>query len=123
MWQVTYDRNVIVKRFFEPLIAQNSYLIAGGAAGEAIVIDPNRDVQPYIDAAEASKLRITHVTETHIHADFLSGARELAHRTGASLCLSDEGDANWKYQYDHDRKLKDGDRITIGNVHVDVLHT
>ena len=114
---------MIVKRLSEPLLAQNSYLIGCGAAGEAIVIDPNTDVQQYVEAAEGANLRITHVTETHIHADFLSGARELAHRTGASLCLSDEGDANWKYQFDHDRKLKNGDRITIGNVKIDVLHT
>jgi hydroxyacylglutathione hydrolase len=114
---------VIVKRFFEPLIAQNSYLIGCSEAGEAIVIDPNRNVQQYVDAAEASKLRITHVTETHIHADFVSGSRELAHRTGASLCLSDEGDKDWKYQFPHDRKLKNGDRITIGNVAIDVVHT
>lgn len=114
---------MIVKRFFEPLIAQNSYLIGCGACHEAIVIDPNADVQQYIDAAEAADVRITHVTETHIHADFVSGARELAHRTGASLCLSDEGDENWKYQFPHDRKLKHGDRMIIGNVRVDVLHT
>jgi hydroxyacylglutathione hydrolase len=114
---------VIVKRFFEPLIAQNSYLLGCAAAGEAIVIDPNRDVQQYIDAAEALKLRITHVTETHIHADFVSGSRELAQRTGARLCLSDEGDQDWKYQFDHDRKLHHGDRMTIGNVVIDVLHT
>jgi hydroxyacylglutathione hydrolase len=114
---------VIVKRFFEPLIAQNSYMIGCAAAGEAIVIDPNRDVEKYIDAADVADLRITHVTETHIHADFASGARELAHRTGASLCLSDEGDKDWKYQFPHDRKLKHGDRMTIGNVKVDVLHT
>ena len=114
---------MIVKRFFEPLIAQNSYLIACGDSHEAIVIDPNMNVQQYLDAAEAQGLRITHVTETHIHADFLSGARELAQRTGASLCLSDEGDAGWKYQFPHDRKLKNGDRITIGSVRVDVLHT
>ena len=114
---------MIVKRLFEPLIAQNSYLIGCAAAGEAIVIDPNRDVQQYLDAAEAAKLRITHVTETHIHADFVSGARELARRTGATLCLSDEGDAHWKYQYAHDRKIKHGDRMTIGNVAIDVLHT
>ena len=94
---------MIVKRFFEPLIAQNSYLIACGDSHDAIVIDPNMNVQQYLDAAEAQGLRITHVTETHIHADFLSGARELAQRTGASLCLSDEGDANWKYQFPHDR--------------------
>ncbi|MBY0493015.1 MAG: MBL fold metallo-hydrolase [Cyanobacteria bacterium] len=114
---------MIVKRFFEPLIAQNSYLVACGDSHEAIVIDPNVNAQQYIDAAAAQHLRITHVTETHIHADFLSGARELAQRTGASLCLSDEGDASWKYQFPHDRKLKNGDRITIGNVSVDVLHT
>jgi hydroxyacylglutathione hydrolase len=114
---------MIVKRFFEPLIAQNSYLIGCAAAGEAIVIDPNRDVQQYIAAAEAANLLITHVTETHIHADFLSGARELAHRTGARLCLSDEGDEDWKYQFEHDRKITHGDRMTIGNVSVDVLHT
>ena len=114
---------MIVQRFFEPLIAQNSYLIGCAAAGDAIVIDPNRDVQQYIDAADAANLRITLVTETHIHADFLSGSRELAHRTGASLCLSDEGDASWKYQFEHQRKLKDGDRLTIGNVKIDVLHT
>ena len=114
---------MFVKRFFEPLIAQNSYLIGCASAGEAIVIDPNRDLQPYLDTAEREGLTITHVTETHIHADFLSGARELAHRTDARLCLSDEGDQDWKYQFDHDRKLKHGDRITIGNVNLDVLHT
>lgn len=114
---------MFVKRFFEPSIAQASYLIGCARAGEAIVIDANRDIQPYLDTADAEGLRITQVTETHIHADFVSGSRELAHRTGATLSLSDEGDADWKYQFKHDRKLKDGDRITIGNVKVDVLHT
>ena len=114
---------MIVKRLFEPLIAQNSYLIGCAAAGEAIVIDPNRNLQQYVDAAAAAGLRITHVTETHIHADFASGARELAHRTGATLCLSDEGDQDWKYRFDYDRPLKHGDRITLGNVTIEVLHT
>lgn len=114
---------MFVKRFFEPSIAQASYMIGCARAGEAIVIDANRDLQPYLDTAEAEGLRITQVTETHIHADFVSGSRELAQRTGATLSLSDEGDADWKYQFPHDRKLKDGDRITIGNVRIDVLHT
>ncbi len=114
---------MFVKRFFEPSIAQASYLIGCARAGEAIVIDANRDLQPYLDTAEAEGLRITQVTETHIHADFVSGSRELAQRTGATLSLSDEGDADWKYQFPHDRKLKDGDRITIGNIAVDVVHT
>ena len=66
------------RHFFDPRLAQASYLVGCQATGEALVIDPNRDVAQYIAAAAAEKLRITHVTETHIHADFLSGARELA---------------------------------------------
>jgi hydroxyacylglutathione hydrolase len=114
---------MFVKRFFEPSIAQASYMIGCQRTGEAIVIDANRDVDQYVDAAVQEGLRITHVTETHIHADYLSGSRELAQRTGASLCLSDEGDQDWKYQFKHDRKLKEGDRIAIGNIAIDVLHT
>ena len=114
---------MFVKRFFEPSLAQASYLIGCQAAGEAIVIDANRDVDQYLAAAAGEGLRITHVTETHIHADYVSGSRELAQRTGASLELSDEGDQDWKYQYPHARKLKHGDRITIGNIALDVVHT
>ncbi|MGE3191059.1 MAG: MBL fold metallo-hydrolase, partial [Vicinamibacterales bacterium] len=113
-----------VKRFFEPSIAQTSYLIGCAAAGEAIVIDPNRDVEQYLRAAAAENLAITHVTETHIHADFVSGGRELAQRTGATLLLSDEGDADWKYRFaDEGRLIRDGDRIRIGNVTVEAVHT
>lgn len=118
---------MIVKRFFEPSIAQSSYLIGCAQTGEAIVIDPNRDVEQYITEAARDGLRITHVTETHIHADFVSGSRELAQRTGARLFLSDEGDSNWKYQYvnsqDNYQWLHDGDRIVVGRINVDVLHT
>ena len=114
---------MFVKRFFEPSLAQASYLIGCQQVDEAIVIDANRDVEQYIEAAAQEGLRITHVTETHIHADYVSGSRELAQRTGASLCLSDEGDSDWKYQFEHSRKLKHGDRITIGNIRLDVLHT
>ncbi len=114
---------MFVKRFFEPSLAQASYLIGCQAAGEAIVIDANRDIEQYVSVAADEGLRITHVTETHIHADYVSGSRELAQRTGASLELSDEGDQDWKYQYPHARKLKHGDRIAIGNISLDVLHT
>jgi hydroxyacylglutathione hydrolase len=114
---------MFVKRFFEASIAQASYLIGCQRTGEAVVIDANRDVDQYIAAAEQEGLRITQVSETHIHADYVSGSRELAHRTGASLCLSDEGDRDWKYQFEHARKLTHGDRITIGNITLDVLHT
>jgi len=117
---------MFVKRFFEPKLAQASYLIGCAGAGEALVIDPNRDAAPYIAAAAAEGARITHVTETHIHADFLSGSRELAARTGATLHLSDEGDADWKYQFAGDPRtvlVKHGDRLTIGSVAIDIVHT
>src|SRR5687767_1837070 len=115
---------MIIKRFFEPQIAQNSYLIGCAACGEAIVIDPHRDANVYINAAAADDLKITHVTETHIHADFLSGSRELAARTGATLLLSDEGGPDWKYEFAGEgRLIRGGDRISLGNVHIDVVHT
>jgi hydroxyacylglutathione hydrolase len=115
---------MIVHRFFEPVIAQTSYLIGCAAAAEAIVIDPNRDVDQYLRAAEREGLRITHVAETHIHADFASGLRELVHRTGAAAYLSDEGDAQWKYAFAGEgRLIRGGDRLTIGNIAVDVVAT
>jgi hydroxyacylglutathione hydrolase len=115
---------MIVSRFYEPAIAQTSYLIGCAATGEAIVIDPNRDVERYIAAAAREGVSISHVTETHIHADFLSGARELAERTGARLYLSDEGDQDWKYQFASEGTLvRHGDRITVGNVVIDVVAT
>jgi hydroxyacylglutathione hydrolase len=115
---------MIVKRFFEPLLAHNSYLIGCAAAGQALVIDPHRDVDVYLRAAEQDQLTIAYVTETHIHADYLSGTRELAARTGAAMLLSDEGDADWKYAFAGEgRLLRRGDHIDVGNVRVDVLHT
>lgn len=115
---------MIVSRFYEPALAQASYLIGCAATGEALVIDPTRDVQRYIDEAAREGLTVAHVTETHIHADFLSGARELAARTGATLYLSDEGDANWKYAFaDEGRLVRHGDRITVGRILVDVVAT
>jgi hydroxyacylglutathione hydrolase len=116
--------SMIVRRLYEPVIAQASYVIGCADAGEALVIDPTRDSQRYLRAASAEGLRITHVTETHIHADFVSGARELAARTGAMLHLSDEGDANWKYAFgDEGRLVRTGDRIDVGRVRVEVLAT
>ncbi|HEX5972938.1 MAG TPA: rhodanese-like domain-containing protein [Gemmatimonadaceae bacterium] len=114
------------QRFFDTPLAQASYLIGCQRTGEAVVIDPNRDIGQYLAAAEAQELRITHVSETHIHADFVSGARELARHAGARLLLSDEGDADWKYAYaaeDGARLLKDGDHFMVGNIRLDVRHT
>jgi hydroxyacylglutathione hydrolase len=115
---------MIVNRLYEPAIAQASYLIGCGATGEALVIDPNRDIDQYVQAAAREGLRIAHVTETHIHADFLSGARELASATGARLYLSDEGDADWKYQFASEGTLiRDGGRIWVGKVQIEAVAT
>ncbi|MGH7719988.1 MAG: MBL fold metallo-hydrolase [Gemmatimonadaceae bacterium] len=117
---------MLLKRFYDPKLAQASYLLGCHATGEALVVDANRDIDQYIEGAEAENLRITHVTETHIHADFVSGSRELAARTGATLYLSDEGDADWKYSFAAAAgavPLKDGGSFAVGNVRVDVMHT
>lgn len=117
---------VIVKRFFDVKLAQTSYLIGCGPSGTAVVIDPIRDVEHYLAAATADHLTITHVTETHIHADFVSGARDLAARTGATLLLSDEGDADWKYAYAKHAGavlLKDGHEFMVGSVQLRVVFT
>lgn len=117
---------MLLKYFYNPKLAIASYMVGCQATGEAIIIDPERDVEKYINAAEAEGLRIVAAAETHIHADFLSGARELAERVGAHLYLSDEGDENWKYtyapQYSH-TLLKDGDTFMVGNINFEVMHT
>jgi hydroxyacylglutathione hydrolase len=110
------------KHFYDPDLAQGSYLIGCQASGEAVVVDARRDVDVYLKEAAAQGLTITDVTETHIHADYLSGSRELAARTGARLWLSDMGDADWKYAFEGE-KLHDGDEIRIGNVILRAVHT
>lgn len=117
---------MLLKRFYHEGLAQASYLIGCQRTGEAIVIDANRDPEPYLAAARENGMRITQVTETHIHADYLSGSRELARRAGARLLLSAEGGPDWQYAFaapDGARLLRDGDEIRVGNVRLDVVHT
>jgi hydroxyacylglutathione hydrolase len=117
---------MVFRRFYNEKLAQASYLVGCSATGEAVVVDPMRDVEQYVAAAEAEDLRITAVTETHIHADYLSGLRELAARTGATMYVSDEGGPDWLYEFRDDAgvvKVKHGDSIRIGNVRLDVVHT
>lgn len=117
---------MILRRFYDETLAQASWMVGCAATGEALVVDPNRDVDAYLEAAAAEGLRVTHVTETHIHADFVSGARELAARSGARLHLSAEGGPDWTYRWAEDAGavlLRDGDSFRVGNVRIDVLHT
>ncbi|MCB0752599.1 MAG: MBL fold metallo-hydrolase [Ignavibacteriae bacterium] len=110
------------QHIYEEGLAQASYFIGCQKTKEAIVIDPRRDIDVYLDIAENKNFNITHITETHIHADFLSGARELAGATDAKLYLSDEGGPDWQYQFEH-TGLKNGDVIKVGNIKIEVLHT
>ncbi|GCE10007.1 MBL fold metallo-hydrolase [Dictyobacter aurantiacus] len=117
---------MLLHTFYHEPLAQASYLVGCQATGEALVIDPNRSLDQYIEFAQAKGLRITAVAETHIHADFVSGSRELAQRTGAQLYLSDMGPAEWKYTYAAEAGailLKDHDAFHIGNILVQALHT
>jgi len=110
------------QHIYDTSLAQGSYFIGCQKAGVAAVIDPKRDVDTYIEIARQQKMNITHVFETHIHADFLAGSRELAALTGAQLYLSDEGGLDWQYEFDH-IGLKDGSRIELGNLVFEVIHT
>ena len=110
------------EQILAPGIAQCSYLLGDTDTGTAAVVDPRPDAGIYIDRARALGLAITHVFETHIHADFLSGARELAARLDGHprLCLSVEGGAT--YGFDHD-PVRDGDRFQFGGVSLTAVHT
>lgn len=122
---------MFMRMVYDDKLAEAAYLIGCQRTGEAIVIDPERDVDRYEKLAAANGLRIVAVAETHIHADFLSGGRELAER-GAKMYVSDEGDADWKYQwmdkktaggkYNH-RLLRDGDTFMVGNIEFKAVHT
>ncbi|HTG83837.1 MAG TPA: MBL fold metallo-hydrolase, partial [Gemmatimonadales bacterium] len=116
---------MIFKRLFDPRLAQSSYLLACSSTREALIVDPNRDIDRYLEAAAQDGLRVAHVTETHIHADFVSGARELAQRAHARLYLSAAGGPDWQYRYAEEARatpMNDGDSITVGRIEVRALH-
>ncbi|MEO8406464.1 MAG: MBL fold metallo-hydrolase, partial [Chitinophagaceae bacterium] len=107
---------------YDKSLAQGSYFIGCQTAGIAAVIDAKRDVDTYLEIAKQNNMKITHIFETHIHADFLAGSRELVALTGAEMYLSDEGGDDWKYEFAH-KGLKNGGIITVGNLKFEVMHT
>jgi len=116
------------RQIYDASLAQNAYLIGCQRTGQALLIDPERDIDRYLAIAEENDLTITHVTETHIHADFVSGSREILEtQEGVTAWLSDMGDTDWKYVWAQGRKdvrlLKDGDSFKVGNIVITAVHT
>jgi hydroxyacylglutathione hydrolase len=107
---------VLIEQFFLGCLAHASYLVA--SEGVAAVIDPQRDVDIYIEAAREKNLRIEHIIETHLHADFVSGHHELAERTGARIYLGEDAHATFPHT-----AIKDGDTLQFGNARFNFLHT
>ncbi|MAY73158.1 MAG: MBL fold metallo-hydrolase [Phycisphaerae bacterium] len=123
---------MFMRMVYDEKLAQAAYVVGCQKTGEAIVIDPERDVDRYIDLAASNGLRIVAVAETHIHADFVSGARELAERVNAKVYVSGEGGDDWQSEWlnskldggahDH-RVLRDGDTFDVGNISFKAVHT
>lgn len=117
---------MLFRLIYDEDLAQAAYLIGCQKTGDAIVVDPERDVDRYLDLAAEHGLRITAVAETHIHADFLSGARELAEKVGAKVHVSGLGGPDWQSTwvstYDH-QILADGDEFMVGNIRLTTVHS
>lgn len=107
-----------IRQFVDEGLGNSAHLVISERTGVAALIDPERDVDRYLDAAAAAGVRITHVFETHVHNDFISGSRELAARAGARICASAAAELQFDYQ-----PLQDGDRVTVGDITVTVLAT
>lgn len=110
-----------IHRVEVPGLAHYSYVISSN--GRAVVIDPKRDVDDYLHYAAAHDLRITHILETHIHADYASGALALSQASGAALWLSghDEGE-DFAYSFPH-HEFRDGEELKVGDARFVALHT
>ena len=107
---------MIFEQFYLGCLAHASYLI--GSEGVAAVVDPQRDVGIYLEAAARHGVRIAHVIETHLHADFVSGHRELAQRTGAAIYLGEGSGATFPH-----RAAREGDAIAFGRCRLEFLQT
>ena len=119
---------MLVERIFDSDLAHAAWMIGCQKTRQALIIDPARDIDRYLSVAQSAKLRIAAVTETHIHADFLSGSEELSAVTGATCYLSKEGGSDWSYTWPSkssaDVKLVgDGDKLSVGSIEITVIHT
>lgn len=106
------------EQFFVEGLGHQSYLVGSDRTGEALVVDPRRDVAVYLDAARQADLQIRYVLETHSHNDFVSGAKELAAATGADYVAAAEAGLAFSY-----RRVRDGDELRLGELLVRVLRT
>ena len=115
---------MILHQRYVPGLAILSYVLGDEQAGEAIVIDPVRDVGEYLEVARSHHLRIRHILETHVHADFVSGSRELKDRQGgeATIHCSAMGGSEWAARY-ADNLVQPGDSLRVGAIRLDFLHT
>jgi hydroxyacylglutathione hydrolase len=109
---------VLFRQYYLGCLSHASYFVGDETTGVAVVVDPQRDVDAYVADAEAAGLRIAHVIETHVHADFVSGHLELAARTGADICYGEPTAADF-----HIRQLHDGERLSLGQVVLEVRAT
>lgn len=116
---------MLLERIYDEDLAHASYLIGCQAHGTAVVVDPRRDIDVYLEIAGSNNMTITAVAETHIHADYLSGTRELAARTGARIHVSDEGGPDWTYgrAFDAAVRMKHGHETQLGNITIKAVHT
>lgn len=106
------------KQITVPGLGCNSYIIGCPGAKKAVVVDPKRDIQDYLDITREEGMNITHIIETHIHADHVSGNQELKALTGADIYYSEHASVEFPHQ-----KLKEGETIEFGTVKIDVLYT
>ena len=118
---------MFLKQITDSSLAQNAYMIGCQRTGEAIIIDPERDVDRYLKIAADNGFRLTAVADTHIHADYLSGARELMEHHGAIAYLSAEGGPDWQFEWAQGkanaRLLHHGDTFRIGNIELKARHS
>src|ERR1035441_692269 len=104
------------EQFYLGCLAHASYMMA--SEGEAVVVDPQRDVEIYLKAAEANQVSIRHIFETHLHADFVSGHRELAARTGARIYIGVQAEATFPHV-----AVQDGFQLRVGKMRITALET